>query len=73
VTIGDGSIVAAKSAVIGDLEAHSFVSGMYGRPHGNEMRAQVLYGKLPEMHKQIKDLEERLAALEAEKPGTEEK
>ncbi len=68
VTIGDGSIVAAKSAVIGDLDPHSFVSGMYGRPHGNEMRAQVLYGKLPEMHKQIKELEERLAALEASKP-----
>ena len=73
VTIGDGSIVAAKSAVIGDLDPHSFVSGMYGRPHGNEMRAQVLYGKLPEMHKQIKDLEERLAALETKKPEAEEK
>ena len=37
------------------------------RPHGNEMRAQVLYGKLPEMHKQIKDLEARLASLEEKK------
>ena len=72
VTIGDGSIVAAKSAVIGDLKPHSFVSGMYGRPHGNEMRAQVLYGKLPKMHKQIKELEERLAALEKGKPESSE-
>lgn len=67
VTIGDGSIVAAKAAVIGDLKPHSFVSGMYGRPHGNEMRAQVLYGRLPEMSKQMKDLEARLAALENNK------
>jgi len=71
VTIGDGSIVAAKAAVIGDLKPHSFVSGMYGRPHGNEMRAQVLYGRLPEMSKQMKDLEARLAALEAEKKAAE--
>jgi UDP-3-O-[3-hydroxymyristoyl] glucosamine N-acyltransferase len=64
VTIGDGTIVAAKTGVIGDLPAGSFVSGVYGRPHGNEMRAQALFSKLPELNKQIKDLEARLAALE---------
>ena len=64
VTIGDGSIVCAKSMVIGDLPNSAFVSGMYGRPHGNEMRSQAIYGKLPELYKQIKDLEARLAALE---------
>jgi len=66
VTIGDGSIVAAKAGVISDLPPQSFVSGMYARPHGQEMRAQALYGKLPELNKQIKRLEERLAALEKE-------
>jgi UDP-3-O-[3-hydroxymyristoyl] glucosamine N-acyltransferase len=65
--IGDGSIVAAKTGVIGDIPAQSFVSGMYGRPHGNEMRAQAVYGKLPEMARHIKDLEARLAALEKER------
>lgn len=65
VKIGDGSIVAAKTGVIGDLPAQSFVSGMYGRPHGPEMRAQAVYAKLPELNKQIRDLEARLAALEA--------
>ncbi len=64
VTIGDGTIVAAKTGVIGDLPAGSFVSGVYGRPHGNEMRAQALFSKLPELNKQVKDLEARLAALE---------
>ena len=58
------SIVAAKTGVIGDLAAGSFVSGVYGRPHGNEMRAQALFSKLPELYKQIKDLETRLAAME---------
>ncbi|MDQ2686400.1 MAG: UDP-3-O-(3-hydroxymyristoyl)glucosamine N-acyltransferase [Armatimonadota bacterium] len=67
VKIGDGSIVAAKSGVIGDLPPQSFVSGRYGRPHGQEMRSLAVYGKLPEMSKQIKNLEARLAALEAEK------
>ena len=64
VTIGDGTIVAAKTGVIGDLPAGSFVSGVYGRPHGGEMRAQALFSKLPELNKQVKDLEARLAALE---------
>jgi UDP-3-O-[3-hydroxymyristoyl] glucosamine N-acyltransferase len=71
VTIGDGTIVAAKTGVIGDLPKGSFVSGVYGRPHGNEMRAQALFSKLPDMSKQIKDLEQRLAALENEQVGTE--
>jgi len=64
VKIGDGTIVAARTGVIGDLPPQSFVSGMYGRPHGNEMRAQAIYGTLPEMQKHIKNLETRLAALE---------
>lgn len=67
VKIGDGTIVAAKTGVIGDIPAQSFISGMYGRPHGNEMRAQALYGTLPDMHKQLRDMEKRLAALENER------
>ena len=75
VTIGDGCMVAAKAGILSDLPPQSFVSGMYARPHAHEMRAQVLYGKLPELNKHVKDLEARLAALEkgtAEK-GTAEK
>ncbi len=64
VTIGDGVIVGAQAGVIGDLPAGAFVSGPQARPHSQEMRARALHYKLPEMHKQIKDLEERLAALE---------
>jgi len=71
VTIGDGTIVAAKTGVIGDLPPQSFVSGVYGRPHGNEMRAQALFSKLPELHKQIRDLEARLAMLEKKGPAGE--
>ena len=67
VTIGDGTMVAARSLVIGDLPPQSFVSGMGSRPHGREMRSQVLYGKLPEMHQHIKDMEARLAVLEKDK------
>ena len=70
VTIGDGTIVAAKSMVIGNLAPGSFVSGMYGRPHGHEMRSQAVYGTLPEMQKHIKNLEARLAALESEKEAS---
>jgi len=65
VTIGDGAIVAAKSGVIGNVAAGSFVSGQYARPHHNEMRAYATYQKLPDMAAHIKNLEARLAALEA--------
>lgn len=68
VTIGDGTIVAARTGVIGDLPPQSFVSGMYGRPHGNEMRAQAVYGTLPELQKHIKNMEARLASLEKDIP-----
>lgn len=72
VKIGDGSIVAAKTGVIGDLAPGSFVSGVYGRPHGSEMRAQALFSTLPDLAKHIKDLETRLAALEGVKAETDD-
>lgn len=71
VKIGDGSIVAAKTGVIGDLQPGSFVSGHYARPHAEQMRVLALHNRLPDLSKQVKDLEQRLAALEAEKAGKE--
>jgi UDP-3-O-[3-hydroxymyristoyl] glucosamine N-acyltransferase len=67
VTIGDGTIVGAQAGVIGDLPAGAFVSGPQARPHSQEMKAQVLHYKLPDLTKQVRDLEARLAALEKER------
>lgn len=67
VKIGDGTIVGAQAGVIGDLPAGTFVSGPQARPHAQEMRAQALHYKLPDLARQVRDLEARLAALEKER------
>jgi UDP-3-O-[3-hydroxymyristoyl] glucosamine N-acyltransferase len=67
VKIGDGTIVCAQTAVIKDLPKGSFVSGNYGRPHARELRIHAAQAKLPEMAKQLADLQKRLDALEKER------
>lgn len=62
--IGDGSIVCGQTGVTGDLAAGSFVSGPFARPHHQEMRAQAVHNKLPDMYRRFKEMETRLAALE---------
>lgn len=69
VKIGDGSIVCAQTGVMGDLPAQSFVSGPYARPHAQELRTLAAHNKLPDLLKQIKKLEQRLAALEKDHPA----
>jgi UDP-3-O-[3-hydroxymyristoyl] glucosamine N-acyltransferase len=63
VTIGDGVIVCAKSGILGDQPAGTFVAGMYGRPHHEEMRTQALLRRLPEMARRVRDLEKRLQEI----------
>ena len=62
-TIDSGTIVAAQSGVFGHV-----VKGVYSGspiiPHNNWLRAQAIFGRLPEMHKKIRELELRLSKLE---------
>jgi UDP-3-O-[3-hydroxymyristoyl] glucosamine N-acyltransferase len=62
--IGAGSIVCGQTGVTGDLPAGSFVSGPFARPHHQEMRAQAVHNKLPDMYRRLKEMEQRLAAIE---------
>lgn len=64
IKIGDGSIVCGQTGVTGDLPAGSFVSGPFARPHQQELRVQAVQSRLPDMYKQLKEMEARLAALE---------
>ena len=64
IKIGDGSIVCGQTGVTGDLPAGSFVSGPFARPHQQELRIQSVQSRLPDMFKQLKEMEARLAALE---------
>lgn len=64
VKIGDDSVVAAHSLVINGLPANSFVSGVPARPHGEDMRIQAVAGRLPDILKEVKELQKKLAELE---------
>ncbi len=65
VTIGDGARVGAQGGVISDVPAGVTVSGYPARPHRDKMREHAATAALPEYLKRIRDLERRLADLEA--------
>jgi UDP-3-O-[3-hydroxymyristoyl] glucosamine N-acyltransferase len=67
VSIGDGAIVAAKTGVIGDVPAGRFVSGQYGRPHNEDLRSLASIKMMPKLMKNLKEMEKRVALLEAGK------
>jgi UDP-3-O-[3-hydroxymyristoyl] glucosamine N-acyltransferase len=62
--IGDDSVVAACSLVISSLPSNSFVSGNPARPHAEDMRIQAAAGRVPELLKEIRELQKRVADLE---------
>jgi UDP-3-O-[3-hydroxymyristoyl] glucosamine N-acyltransferase len=68
VTVGDRAKASAKTGITGNVPADSFITGY---PHMDNLewrKAYVVFRRLPEMRKQLADLESRLAALEARNP-----
>jgi len=65
--LGDATIVAAKSAVLQDLPAGSFVAGIPAVDHRGWKRSQALIRRLPEMLKELRELRSRVAELERER------
>jgi len=66
ITIGDGVMVGGKSGVAKSIPAGEVVSGITTMPHQTFLRTRFLIQRLPEMAKQIRDLEDRVRLLEAE-------
>jgi len=64
IEIGDGTIIAAQSGVAHDTTPGSKLLGSPARDLGTEKRLHVHISKLPETVKRIKELEQRLVALE---------
>jgi UDP-3-O-[3-hydroxymyristoyl] glucosamine N-acyltransferase len=64
ITIGDEVGVGAQSGVAGDLPPRGVFSGMPAIPHGQWLRAQSVFSKMPELKKKIAELERRLKELE---------
>lgn len=65
VTIGDGARIAAQSGVISNVAAGATYMGFPARPHTEKLREYAAATQLPDALKRLRDLEKRLAALEA--------
>lgn len=67
--IGERTVVAAKTAVLADVPAGSFVAGIPAVDHRQWKRAQAALRKLPELRAEVRELRARLEALERGSKG----
>jgi UDP-3-O-[3-hydroxymyristoyl] glucosamine N-acyltransferase len=65
ITVGDGVKATGQTGITNSLPAGVFVSGLPAIDNREWRRAAVLVGRLPELRRQLLELERRLAALEA--------
>jgi len=64
VRVGDGAVVAGCGGATKDVEPGAVVSGFPARDHREEMKIQALLRRLPEWAEKVRNLENRLKALE---------
>ena len=62
-SVDPGTIIAARSGASGHV-AKGIYAGTPIIPHRDWLRASVLHGKLPEMARKIRELEERIQSME---------
>jgi UDP-3-O-[3-hydroxymyristoyl] glucosamine N-acyltransferase len=63
-TIGSGVVAAARAAILKDVADGMTVAGAPARPHREWLKANANLQRLDRLRERVKDLEERLAALE---------
>ncbi|PIQ89821.1 MAG: UDP-3-O-(3-hydroxymyristoyl)glucosamine N-acyltransferase [Candidatus Omnitrophica bacterium CG11_big_fil_rev_8_21_14_0_20_42_13] len=64
ITIGDGAVVAAQAGVTKSVPANTKVSGYPAKPHETAKRVNACLQRLPELHKTINLLKEKIKELE---------
>lgn len=64
VTVGKGTVVAARGVVTNDVEPGSFVSGFPVKPHQEERKILASLRRLPELIKKVRDLEKKVLEKE---------
>ena len=69
-TIGDQAMIAAGAGIEKDVEPGVAMSGRPAKQRAVFLRTHVLVQHLPELYKQVSNLEKRLAAMEEKKPRT---
>lgn len=67
ITIGDGAILGVKSAATGDIPSGETFLGMPPQNMQRELRCIAVYQRLPEIAKQVKQLDKKVEKLEAAK------
>ena len=66
IELGDGVKVAARAGVINSFPAGKVISGEPAQEHGQTLRTLAAARRLPELLKQVHQLSERIAKLEAQ-------
>lgn len=69
-TIGDNCVFAARTGIISDVPANSFYAGFPARPHKEWLRSEAGAKRVPDMVKKLRELERRIAELEADSSST---
>jgi UDP-3-O-[3-hydroxymyristoyl] glucosamine N-acyltransferase len=67
VTVGDGAMVAATSAIAEDVPPKSFMSGTPALPHRQSLREQAAMRRLPDLVVQVRKLQEEIEELKKDK------
>jgi UDP-3-O-[3-hydroxymyristoyl] glucosamine N-acyltransferase len=65
VTIGDLVMIAARSGLNRDVPSKEVVAGTPAQPRLEWLKSMAIVAKLPNLRQQIREMEERLKALEA--------
>lgn len=69
-TIGDGVIATAQTGIPSDVPAGQIVSGYPAIDNRGWLKSSVVFAKLPELQKRLRELERRVAELLPGKPPT---
>lgn len=70
VSIGDGAMAAACSAIAEDVDPKTVVSGTPALPHRQSLREQAALRRLPDLVVQVRKLQEQIAELRKQLPST---
>lgn len=62
--VGDLAKVGAQAGILGDVDDGAVVLGSPSMPHKDYLRSVALFGRLPELARELRALEKRLEALE---------
>lgn len=67
ITIGDNANIGAQSGIISNIEPDSKIMGAPAIPVKDYFRSSIIFPKLPEMYRQIAQLQKEIEALKSNK------